>query len=418
MVSKEWRKWFAAFLAVLCFVSVLAGCRPDAGKETEPDRERKDDGRQEISRWYYWETESHQQAIDKVIRDYNASQDEIIVETRYVPFADFKKQLSIGASADELPDIAILDSADHASYASMGIFADLTGKFDTTGYYAQAVESCTLDEKLYGVPFGVNCLGLFYNQDLLAAAGCKAPATWEELKETALKLTGEGVTGLAFSALQNEEGTFNFMPWIWSAGAGAYEINSDAGIKALTLAKDLTESGAMSKECISWTQGDVMNQFISGNVAMMINGSWQIPTMEREAPGMNWKVSLIPKDKEYASALGGENYAVIAGGNEQAALKFLEYATAKEQLSYLTEAFGYLSADKKMADSGSKDEVMNIFMQELKYARVRGPLDEWPEVSDAISLAFNQVMTGEKEPQEAAKAAQNKIDKILKSSWQ
>ena len=208
MVSKEWRKWFAAFLAVLCFVSVLAGCRPDAGKETEPDRERKDDGRQEISLWYYWETESHQQAIDKVIRDYNASQDEIIVETRYVPFADFKKQLSIGASADELPDIAILDSADHASYASMGIFADLTGKFDTTGYYAQAVESCTLDEKLYGVPFGVNCLGLFYNQDLLAAAGCKAPATWEELKETALKLTGEGVTGLAFSALQNEEGTF------------------------------------------------------------------------------------------------------------------------------------------------------------------------------------------------------------------
>lgn len=433
MNDKELRKLFAALLAAVFCVGVLAGCRIDAGKETESGapsgetgsiggrqatgygRDSADDGRQEVSLWYYWETESHQQAIDKVIRDYNASQDEVTVETRYVPFADFKKQLSIGASADELPDMAILDSSDHASYAAMGIFADLTGKFDTTGYYAQAVESCMLDGKLYGVPFGVNCLGLFCNQDLLAAQGCKTPATWKELKETAEKLTGEGVTGLAFSSLQNEEGTFNFMPWIWSAGADFHEINSEEGVKALTLAKDLTESGAMSKECISWTQGDVMNQFISGNVAMMVNGSWQIPTMEREAPDMNWIVALIPRDKEYASVLGGENYAVIAGGNEEAALKFLEYATAEEQVSYLTEAFGYLSADKKMADNPPGDEVRDIFMQELEYAKARGPLEEWPEVSDAISLAFNQVMTGEKEPQEAAKAAQQKIDKIMES---
>lgn len=436
MIDKDLRKMSAVLLLMVFLAGVLTGCMVNLEKETEQGtlcgetesnadrkntgygREDKDDGRQEVSLWYYWETESHQQAIDKVIRDYNSSQNEIIVETRYVPFADFKKQLSIGASADELPDIAILDSSDHASYASMGIFADLTGKFDTSGYYAQAVESCTLGGKLYGVPSGVNCLGLFYNQDLLAAAGCKTPDTWQELKETARKLTGGGVTGLAFSALQNEEGTFNFMPWMWSAGAGSYEIDSEEGIKALTLVKDLTESGAMSKECISWTQGDVMNQFISGKVAMMVNGSWQIPTMEREAPDMNWKVALIPKDKEYASALGGENYAVIAGGNEEAAIKFLEYATAEEQASYLTESFGYLSADKKAADGSANDEVRNVFMQELEYARVRGPLDEWPEVSDAISLAFNQVMTGEKEPREAAKAAQQKIDMILKSSGQ
>ena len=95
----------------------------------------------------------------------------------------------------------------------------------------------------------------------------------------------------------------------------SYDIDSEGGIKALTLAKDLVDSGAMSKECINWTQGDVMNQFISGNVAMMINGPWQIPTMQQEAPDLNWNVALIPKDAEYASCLGGENYAVIKDGN-------------------------------------------------------------------------------------------------------
>lgn len=405
------KKRILALLTVAALsVGMLAGCSGGSGSEGGEDS----GGSKDVTIWYYWETEGHQVALDKVITDYNASQDEYEVTAKYVPFADFKKQLSIGASADELPDIAILDSPDHASYAVMDIFADLTGKFDVSDYYEGAVDSCTIDGTLYGVPFGVNCLGLYYNEDMLKEAGCTVPTTWDELKETARKLTKDNVTGLAFCSLANEEGTFNFMPWVWSTGADSYDIDSEGGIKALTLAKDLVDSGAMSKECINWTQGDVMNQFISGNVAMMINGPWQIPTMQQEAPDLNWNVALIPKDKEYASCLGGENYAVIKDGNEEGALDFLEYATSKEQVEYLMDAFGYISADKTIAESQfSDDPVMQTFTEELNYAKARGPLAEWPEVSNAISLAFNQVMTGEAEPADAAADAQATIDGIV-----
>ena len=369
---------------------------------------------QDVTIWYYWETEGHQVALDKVIQDYNASQSEIQVTAKYVPFADFKKQLSIGASASELPDIAILDSPDHASYATMGIFADLTGNFDVSNYYEGTVGSCTIDGTLYGVPFGVNCLALYYNEDMLSEAGCEVPTTWDELKETAQTLTKDGVTGLAFCSVQNEEGTFNFTPWLWSTGASSYEMNSEGGIKALTFVKDLVDSGSMSKECINWTQGDVMNQFISGNVAMMVNGPWQIPTMKEEAPDLNWNVALIPKDAEYASVLGGENYAVISGGNEEGALKFLEYATSEEQVKFMMDSFGYISADKNIAAAQFADDtVMTTFTEELEYAMPRGPLAEWPEISDAISLAFNQVITGDASPEDAAATAQSTIDGIV-----
>ena len=60
-----------------------------------------------------------------------------------IPSADFKKQLSIGASADELPDFVIIDNPDHAAYAAMGIFADITDKFDISTYYEGPVNSCT-----------------------------------------------------------------------------------------------------------------------------------------------------------------------------------------------------------------------------------------------------------------------------------
>lgn len=401
-------------------VGMLAGCSGGSGSDGDSGSGGADSGEsdaqagKEVTIWYYWETEGHQKALDKVINDYNDSQDEIEVSAKYVPFADFKKQLSVGASADELPDIAILDSPDHASYATMGIFADLTDKFEVSNYYEGAVDSCTIDGTLYGVPFGVNCLGLYYNEEMLEAAQCEVPETWDELKDTAKKLTKDNVTGLAFCSLQNEEGTFNFSPWLWSTGASSYEMDSEGGIKALTLAKDLVESGAMSKECINWTQGDVMNQFISGNVAMMVNGPWQIPTMKQEAPDLKWNVALIPKDSEYASVLGGENYAVIAGGNEEGALDFLEYATEQEQVEYLMDSFGYISADKTIAEGQFTDDaVMQTFTEELNYAKARGPLAEWPEVSDAISLAFNQAMTGEAAPEEAAKTAQQTIDGIV-----
>ena len=240
-----------------------------------------------VTIWYYWETEGHQEALNHIIEEFNGSQSGLTVEAKYVPFADFKKQLSIGASASELPDLVILDNPDHASYAAMGIFADLTGRFDVSTYYDGPVNSCTLDGKLYGVPFGSNDLLLFYNKDMLEAANCEVPTTWDELLTTAQACTTDSVSGFAHCALQNEEGTFNFLPWVWSTGATSYEINSEGGIKALTFVQDLVNSGAMTKEAINWTQGDTMHQFIAGNLAMMINGTWQIPTMRADAPDVN-----------------------------------------------------------------------------------------------------------------------------------
>ena len=411
------KKAAASAMAAMIALSMLAGCGDNNTSENNSSKSSESTGSsasaEDVTIWYYWETEGHQKALDKVIQDYNASQDAYEVTAKYVPFADFKKQLSIGASADELPDIAILDSPDHASYASMGIFEDLTGKFNVDNYYEGTVNSCTVDGKLYGVPFGANCLALYYNEDMLTEKGCKVPATWDELKETAQALTTDSVSGLAFSSVQNEEGTFNFVPWLWTTGASSYEMNSEGGIKSLTYVKDLVDSGVMSKECTNWTQGDVMNQFISGNVAMMVNGPWQIPTMQKEAPELNWKVTLIPKDSEYASCLGGENYAVIKGGNTEGALDFLNYATSEEQVKYLMSEFGYISANQTIAESQFEaDSPYQPFVEELKYAQSRGPLADWPSVSDAISLAYNEVMTGTATP-EAAEKAQTTIDGIV-----
>ncbi|NLO83911.1 MAG: ABC transporter substrate-binding protein [Clostridiales bacterium] len=395
-------------LAILLVAMMLLGLASTAMAEEKT----------EVTIWYYWETIKHQETLSVVIADYNASQDKVEVKTQYVPFADFKKQLSIGATADVLPDIVIIDGPDHASYAAMGIFADLTDKLadweDLAQYFEGPIDSCTLDGCLYGIPFGSNCLALFYNEDMLAAAGQEVPTNWDELKAVAKATTKDNVSGLGFCSLQNEEGTFNFMPWVWSTGATSFEINSENTIKALTLIQDLVADGSLPKEAINWTQGDTMNQFISGNLAMMINGPWQVPTMREQAPDLNWNVALIPVDTVNASALGGENFAVIAGGEEDAALDFLKYATSAEKVTSYIDEFGYIAARKDVAAGQFQDDpTMQVFSAQMAYALPRGPHPDWPSISDAISLAFNQVIVGTMAPADAAAEAQSTIDAIL-----
>ena len=427
------KKILSLLLASIMIVVVLAACgsndTPPASQDSRPAANANDNQAApapapvsassgevaNVTLWYYWETPKHQEILGGIISDFNASQDNIVVEARYIPFADFKRQLSIGAAATELPDIVIIDGPDHASYAAMGIFADVTGKFDVSLFFDGPINSCSLDGKLYGIPFGSNCLALYYNEDMLADAGQSVPTTWDELRSAARELTSGNVFGIALSSVQNEEGTFNFMPWVWSTGTSSFEIDNPNGIRALTFLSDLVNDGSMPKEAINWTQGDVMNQFISGNLAMMVNGPWQVPSMRANAPDLNWNVTLIPRDAQFASVLGGENFGVVAGDNVNEAVEFLLFATEPSRVAGYIDEFGYISAQKSVAAGQfSDDTLMQQFAAQMQYAQPRGPHARWPEISDAISLAFNEAIIGTNTPADAAAKAQVTIDGIVR----
>jgi multiple sugar transport system substrate-binding protein len=372
-----------------------------------------------VTIWNYWETPKHQETLARVCKDFNSSQDTIEVVTKYIPFADFKKQLSIGAAASELPDIAIIDNPDHASYSAMGIFADITDKLaswpDLKQYFEGPLNSCKLDGRLHGIPFGSNCLSLYYNEDMLKAAGVKPPKTWDELKSVALKTTKGNVHGFGISSVQNEEGTFGFLCFLWGSGNTSFQIDNANGIRALSLVRDLVKSGAMPKEVINWTQGDVMNQFISGNLAMMVNGPWQVPTMRQQAPNLKWNVVLLPVGAKPASDLGGENFGVVKGDKVDEAIAFLKFvASPAEMKSYIND-FGYIASRKDVAATQfSDDPIMKVFAAQMASAKPRGPHPRWPEISDALSLAMNEAITGVATPEAAAAKAQKTIDAIVK----
>jgi multiple sugar transport system substrate-binding protein len=202
-----------------------------------------------------------------------------------------------------------------------------------------------------------------------------------------------------------------------SSGAKFNEVGSPAGISSLQYLTDLIKDGSMSKEVINWTQNDLEKQFVTNKAAMITDGPWIIDTVKKDAPNLKWGVVKIPKDKVFASDLGGENWGVIKGHHEDAAWEFIKFTQQKDIMNEYCADFGYIPSRKDIAESNdkiTKDPIMSVFLDELQYAMPRGPHAKWPEISDAMSTALQESFTNAKAPDQAAKDAQVKIDTVLK----
>lgn len=404
--------------AIAITVSIFSGC----GSSNNTSQTKADSSdKTTVTIWHYFETPGQQAGIDKLVDEFNSSQDKIKVEADFVPRAELTKQFTIGLVADKLPDIGVVDNPDMASFASMGLFTDITDKVNSLDYkdqyYAGPLSSCSLNGKYYGLPFGSNDLGLFYNKEMFDAAGIQPPNNWDELKIAAKKLTQGDTYGLAIAAPKNEEGTFQYLPWLLSTGAKFNEVGSQNGINALQYLTDLIKDGSMNKEVINWTQNDLEKQFVTNKAAMIIDGPWILDTIKKDAPNLKYGIVKIPKDKIYSSDLGGENWGIIKGHHEEAAWEFIKFTQQKDIMLKYTTAFNYIPARKDVAESNeaiTKDPVMKQFLDELEYAMPRGPHEKWPEISDAISTAMQESFTNAKTPEQAAKDAQTKIDTVLK----
>lgn len=394
--------------------AVGSSASSSASAETPAVQEKK-----KLTLWFYFEGKDRFDKIKVLTDGFTKENPNVEIEPVYVPFADFKKRLSVGLAASELPDVVIIDNPDHAAYSAMGLFADITDKLadwaDKDQFFEGPWKSASYDGKQYGIPLGSNNLALFYNEKMLADAGVTPPQSWDELKVAAKKLTKDGVTGFGISAPTTEEGTFQFLPWLLSSGATFDNVGGAEGAKAYGFLADLIKDGSMSKEVINWGQADVMKQFASGKVAMMINGPWQLPELATTAPDLKYGLAFVPKDKQFASVLGGENLGVVAGPNVDEAVAFIKYVASPEVITPFAQGFGYFPARKDVAADPywTENAQLKVFADNMNYAQPRGPHPKWPEISNAISEALAKSLTGQSSAEDAATAAQAKIDSAL-----
>lgn len=377
---------------------------------------------EEVVIWDYFETDAQKEMMQTLIDGFNASQSDYSASHVYVPFSDYEKQLTLGIASGELPDLVILDGCSMASFISLGLFADITEsasdiKWDE--YIAGPMESTMMDGKHYGIPFATNCTALFYNKDLFDAAGISYPdenTTWDEFREMAKALTKDGIYGFGNAATNTDEGTFQCLQWLYTAGGSYTDIKS--GVDAYQFMQDMINDGSWTKECVNWTQSDVNNNFMAGNLAMQQNGPWQIPGIEANAPDLNYGVTTLPKkDKDASQAtsiLGGENMGVVSKEDVGGAVAFLKYYDQTEVMVEAMKQYGSFPPKTEAAKDSywTEDPIQDAFITQLNTSIPRGPSAAWPSYSAAIQKGFQEVLTLSKTPEQAAEDTQAAVDTV------
>ena len=372
-----------------------------------------------LSWWDYFTLDNFQPGMNRLIKDIEAGVPDVRIDRRTFPFAELERQITLGAISGDLPDLAIVDNVSMNTLGGSRLLADLTARVEKWGqadqYYKGPWSGCQVGGKTLGIPNNSNCLALYYNTRMLQSAGVEPPTTWDELASAAQKLTSGDRYGLALSAIKTEEGVFQFLPFLWQAG-GDLDTFRTYGATALAFLDELIAKGSLSEQCVGWTQQDVNTRFLNQRAAMQINGPWQIPTLKKAA--FDWNVVALPRDKEAATCLGGENWVLLADSpNLDKAWQVLEYTQRPSVLVPYLVSFGNLPARKDLADAGTwaSDPALRLFLSQLPLARPRQYGPHYNEASQAVAEAEQAALTGVSSPSAAAKTASVKIDKALGS---
>lgn len=361
---------------------------------------------------------------ETMAREFEKANPDIKINVKIVQFPDVVNDLARAVATGGAPDVTYIDNPDIALLASKGILANLKPMTDASktikldDIFAGPRSAATYKDGIYGIPRGANTIALYYNADMFKAHGLdpdKPQQTWDELYADAKKLTdpAKNVYGLAFSAVNTEEGTFQFLPWMQMAGGSYEKVNGAGPVKALEFWQKLIDEKLASPDTLVRGQYDSTATFNAGNAAMAISGPWELPRMSKDAK-FDYRVAVLPLPEAgapRASALGeGDNVILEASKHKAEAFRFLEYMYS--QMPRVWNEFGYLPASKVEVKDPQYPKAYAVFEESMKFARNRGPSPQWSQISKAIYTAIQATLTHQMTAKDALDQAQSSIDMI------
>lgn len=358
------------------------------------------------------------------IKAFNEVDPNLQAEARIIPFAQLEPEVLKAIATGDVPDAVMFANNSTPAFADSGQLMDLTemvAKSDMVNgedYFPGPWNSAQWEGKTYGIPRASNTIALYYNADMLKEKGVDPASlgTWSGLISAAETLTVPGETyGIAFSAIATEEGTFQFLPWLWQAGADIDSLDTPEAASALQVWVDFVKNGHASKDVLTIRQFEGTNNFMTENAAMVISGPWELPRIEKDVT-FNWGVTTLPvKDgvNIEASALGDYNWVIPTGAKDpEASFKFIEFMTSEAVISNAWDSGRLPSRSDVEAKVKQWPEAHAVFLKQMESARQRGPDPKWGEKSRVIQKLIQQALTEELTVEAALKEAAASMAKI------
>jgi multiple sugar transport system substrate-binding protein len=392
--------------------------------------------------------------LQAIVDAFNQANPDICVKMTIVPGneTDISKLLAAirGGAA---PDVYLVDRFTIPERASEGVVDALPDSVNAMKdqYLDFAWQETQFQGKTYALPFDTDARALFYNKDLITAAGedpsqldiAKGPPTIDAVNAIADKVTqqdssgnytqmgwvpgGPGPGGLPGALDQGWHYTWGFDFGGNFADLSACKVTpTDPGVVAgyqflydWSKAHDPQKvSRFVATNMPDPTGPAQQNAFVTGKLAMVVSGDWRIAQMAKLSPNTKFGFTYIPVPKAGDTAstwAGGWSAALIPNSDvPDQALKFIEYLTGPDGQSAYTKETTHLPTLKALlSDTSLFDPVHAGFINLLQTAHSRPPLAVGAIYWDALTSAQGSVELNTQTPMDALQQVETTVQPQL-----
>jgi multiple sugar transport system substrate-binding protein len=329
---------------------------------------------------------------------------------------DLTNKVLLAAQQGASPDVLIVDNPVISTLAEAGVLTTTEDVgIDTSEVGPNLLGAGQIGGNTYGIPIGANTLALYYNKEVLTAAGVDATAIrdWTSLNAALAKLKAAGKKGITFSAIGTEEGSFQFLPWFWGSGADLRTLDSPAAVSALALWAGWLRQGLAPNSVINNTQTTSWQEFATGDYGFAENGTWQLANAKKAGfeygiipiPAVNGGTAPAPTGGEFVSVPVQKDTARYATSQ-----KLVACLASTDNSLTTTTTLSYIAPTQAVqAKQIAANAELQVWVEAVKAAKGRTGDNlgtKYPKISQHLWTAVQAALSGSQSPQEALTTAQ------------
>lgn len=259
---------------------------PSTGGEPEPGGAAMEI-QADLTLWHTHEQGTHEEEALKLVSELVSERfPGVSLELSHLPPEEIGESYAELVTSGGGPDIVLWGNSDIVPWVYSELVLPLSdhADLDLDLYHPMAIQSFTVEGRVYGLPLNAWILGLYYNLTMVDSP----PLDFPSLKE-------QVANGVGFSAPVDAYylyGSFGMVGAQVLDDRGRCVADRTGGVLALMQLRELQELGA-----VIVPENEVAEQlFMQGEVGMNINGPWVLE-MYRERWGDQLRVAPLPESQ-------------------------------------------------------------------------------------------------------------------------
>ncbi|OIO52092.1 MAG: hypothetical protein AUJ19_02585 [Parcubacteria group bacterium CG1_02_58_44] len=426
----------------------------------------------------YWRVDDPPEAVAKVIAGYRQAHPNVKIEVRSFRAEEYENELLEALAENRGPDIFSLPNVWLTGWRNKllplpektyvvsqtvdpakkkVVVANVETKSITVRQinedFVEAVPSdiimLTVPEKkderpteaIWGLPFSLDTLALFYNEDLLRQADItKPPGTWKEVQDQVKRLTvlneegGIEQSGAAIGLAGNVRHAADLMTAIMIQNGTemadsrgyvhfqSYTVDTrdrsyPPGIETLMFYQAFARRG-MSTFTWDTDQPDSMDAFIAGKTAFYFGFPYDRNQIRERSPRLNFQVASLPQvDPTDTKNLAHYNVEVVSKrtAHPNEAWDFIQFAASQDNVKDFLSATGRPTALRSLISEQLTDPDATVFTGQVLTAKTWYRGSDWSAVETAFSSMIETYPTVERpDYQPIIQTAANRINDTIK----